>query len=164
MSISLSKSRSSGFKLLFPIVPSSKDISDLDPFFINIMSTILPSIKINSLEMPWLGGQVYQEGGGIEYNQWETTFHIDESWNNYLLLYNWITSTYNGVNIFGSLTNDYQVTANLLILDNWNQTVITWQFKKLWPTSLSDVELSYENGNEILKCNVTFLYDYFYKI
>jgi hypothetical protein len=99
----------------------------------------------------------------MEYGEWKTKFQIDQNFNNYILLYDWLTSAYDGISVFGSLTNDYQITANLLVLDNWDNVVVTWEFKKLWPSSLGDVQFSYKNGSEILECDVVFIYDFFIK-
>lgn len=163
MTLSLSKARGMNFKLIFPILPETEDIDDSKLYNINIVDTVLPSISITPLELPWQGGQVYQEGGGMEYGEWKTKFQIDQNFNNYILLYDWLTSAYDGISVFGSLTNDYQITANLLVLDNWDNVVVTWEFKKLWPSSLGDVQFSYKNGSEILECDVVFIYDFFIK-
>lgn len=163
MSTSISKARGMNFKLVFPIVSETQDLDDSKLYNINIVDTVLPSISITPVELPWQGGQVFQEGGGIDYGEWRTKFQIDQEFKNYILLYDWLTSTYDGINIFGSLTKDYQITANLLTLDNWNNVVVTWEFEKLWPSSLGDVQFSYQNGNEILECEVVFTYDFFVK-
>lgn len=160
----IGKATASHFQMVFPVIPGLDTIDEEEQFRLNIFGSVMPGIAITPLEMPWQGGVVYQEGGGFNYGDWSTSFHVDKNWTNYLIIYDWIKAANDGVSIFAAYPDDYQVTAHLLVFDNWDNIAVTWQFEKVWPSALSDVEISYRDGQEILTCTVTFEYDFFKKL
>lgn len=161
--MSINKALPTSFKLVFPLLPKTETVEEQKEFTIYITKTILPSITINAIEIPWQGGKVYGEGGGIEYGSWTTSFIIDDKWENYQLIYNWITDIYNGIDVFGRDDFNYQVDASLIILDNYEKPITNFKFIKIWPSMLGEVSLSYQDNESYLSTDVTFSYDYFYK-
>ena len=152
------------FKLVFPLLPQTETLYDQTNFSIGLIDTVLPSITLTEIEVPWLGGNVYYDGGGISYGGWAVNFIVDENWSNYSIIYDWIMSIYDGYNRFGKDWKEYQVNASLIILDNYESNeIISFNFQRLWPKALGEVTLSYREGDEILTCGVEFVYDYFIK-
>jgi hypothetical protein len=61
----------------------------------------------------------------------------------------------------GKEFGEYEVNADLVVYDNFNSVATSFEFRKIWPSALSEVSLSYTDGADILSCNVTFMYDIF---
>lgn len=161
----LSNSRKTSFQLILPVVPGTNTVDEQNQFRLNIFGNVLPGISIKPLELPWQGGNVFAESGDIEYNQqWKTSFIIDQNFYNYLVIYDWMMLIIDGFNKFAAKFEDYQVDGSLLIFDNWDNNVLSFKFKNIWPSSISDIDFSYQDGNEILKSDITFTYDWFTKI
>lgn len=161
--VDINKSNPTSFKLHFPLIPNVSTISEQRNFTVHIIDTILPAITINSLTYPFRGQDLYGEGGGIEFETWTTNFYIDENWNSYLLLYEWMIGIYNGITNFGRKDFSYQINGILTILDNYENPLIDFNFYNIWPSSLGSVKLSYQDGENFLSGSVTFKYDYFLK-
>ena len=110
-----------------------------------------------------MGAQAFVEGG-ITYGDWTVSFHIDEEFKNYLILYDWIMYINDGISQFGRPNDDYQIDANLILTDNFNTTVANFRFHNIWPKSLGEVDLTYQDGSEKIDTTVSFKYDYLKKL
>lgn len=163
MTTNINISNSPNFQLVLPLLPFETSISNLDTLNLNIISTTLPSVSLTETTLHWMGSEVHQEGG-INFDDWSITFLIDDNWTNYNILLNWIFNINNGISRFARPFNEYQVTSKLLIYDNYENIINEFEFSRLWPFSLSDVDLSYQQGEENLTCSCTFKYDYFINI
>ena len=70
----------------------------------------------------------------------------------------------NGIDVFhGESALANQIDANLHIMDNFNNVIVSFRFANMFPNSLGEVTLSYQEGESFLTCSVEFLYDYFVK-
>lgn len=156
----MNRSNATSFKLVFS---HKEEVEYRKELSLHITSTVLPSVTINPVEMPWQGGVVYGEGGGVEFGNWETSFFIDDTWSNYQMIYDWMANINNGYDFYGRKDFSYQMDAALMVMDNFKNIITTFEFINIWPSSLSEVNLSYQEGETNLSCNVTFVYDYFYK-
>lgn len=159
----INKANPTGYILTLPLVPGTDDVSKQKNFSMNIISTILPTFTLTPVEIPWRGTTVWSEGGGMKYDDWNTDFLIDDQWESYFLIYNWLRNIANGMDKFGRNDFDYQINGNLTILDDYETPIVDFVFNKIWPTSLGNISLSYQDGEKVLSGSVTFKYDYFYK-
>ena len=162
--VNLSKSSPTKFQLVFHKFPEESTLSGHDQLKLNITETVLPSLTLTALEIPWRGSTVKTENGGLEFGEWTVRFLIDSNFSNWSTIYNWIISINNGEDIFGKTDQSYAVDANLHILDNFNNKILDIQFWNTWPTTIGDVTLSYQNNETILICDCTFVYDRYEKI
>lgn len=160
--VEINKSIPTKFELSFPKFPLSTDLKESHIFKLHLISTVLPGISQTALEANWQGGVIYEEGGGVTYDEWSTDFHIDENWENYILLFDWLTSMSDGHSVVANPSG--KITANLVVLDNYNKEIVKFKFDSIWPKSLSSINLSYQEGTGFLNCNVTFFYNYFIKM
>jgi len=160
----MNKSTQSLYKLHFPLLPFVSEVSDQKQFTIFIQGTLLPSLTLNTNNMPFMGQDFPIAAGGIEFGSWSTSFIVDEKWKSYLLLYNWLTGINNGIDKFGAQGFDYMSEGILTILDNYQNPIIEFKFINIWPTELSEVELDYQNDAEHIIGNVVFAYTYFMKV
>lgn len=161
--VNLSKSSPTKFQLVFQKFPEESTLSDHDQLKLNITETVLPSLTLTALEVPYRGAIIKTENGGLEFGEWTVRFLIDNNFSNWTTIYNWIISINNADDVFGKENQSYTVDANLHVLDNFNNKVLDIQFLNTWPTTLGDVTLSYQNNETILICDCTFVYDRYEK-
>jgi len=160
----MNQSTPSLYKLHFPLLPEVKSVSAQKQFTIFIQGSLVPSISLNPVDIPFMGREIPMEGGGIEFGSWSTSFIIDEEWQSYLLIYNWMMSINNGYNKFGRMDHDYMSEGILTIMNNYEKPIIEFKFKDIWPTSLGEIELDYQEDANHIIANVEFAYNYFVKI
>ena len=159
----MNKASPTHFRLTFPVLPETSSIEEQKHFTIFIIDTVLPSFTINPLAIPWRGSKLFQEGGEVDYDTWNTNFYIDDQWKSYEIIYDWMHNINNGVDVFGREDYAYQVNANLAVLDNYEKPVMDFTFVNVWPSSLGEISLSYQDGENFLSASISFIYDYFYK-
>jgi len=159
----MNKALPSSFKLVFPVLPESEDLAEQNKFNIHLTETVLPSLTINPVKVSYKGTDTFSDGGGVNFGKWNTKIFIDEKWENYSLIYDWMESIHNGIDFFGRKDFAYQINANLIILDNYEEPTLEFVFGNIWPTTLGEVKLSYQEDKRYLLTDITFAYDYFYK-
>lgn len=162
--VNLSKSSPTKFQLVFQKFPEETTLYEHDQLRLNITESVLPSLSLTALEVPWRGATVKTENGGLEFGEWTVRFLIDNSFSNWTTIYDWIVSINNADDVFGREDQSYSVDANLHIFDNFNNKILDIQFQNTWPTMIGDVTLSYQNNETILTCDCTFVYDRYKKI
>ncbi len=161
----MDKGNPTTFKLSFPTVPGTDSIADSKEFFLHLYETIVPEITLEPNENHWKGNRSYGSALGIDYGTWNTIFHIDENFENYSMVYNWMMKIRDGIEQFhGQNATDHQIDSSLNIMDNFNNSIAEFKFINIWPSTLGEISLSYQEGEALLFCTVTFLYDYFVKI
>ena len=151
------------FQLILPMLPFDTTLNDSNLLNLNIIDTVLPSFSINPKEHPWMGGKVYGEVSDVDYGDWTVNFIIDDLWTNYSSIFKWMQNINDGVDKFGKPFKDYQVEGRLLIFDNYEKIVKEYVFRNVWPKSLGEVTMTYQDGNSILNCSCSLQYDNFYE-
>jgi hypothetical protein len=56
---------------------------------------------------------------------------------------------------------NFGVDGSLIITDNFQNKILSLNFIDIWPMDMSEVSLSYREGEIFLESNVTFAYDYY---
>lgn len=163
MTTNISKLSGNKFQLIFPLLPQETSISAQQQFSLNIIDGVLPSFSLNSEDIPYRGGNLKYEMGFGEFGPWTTTFFIDSSFESWIVLADWMFSIADNKETFGRSDQSYSVDANLHILDNFDNKVVDIKFENIWPSELGDVKVTYQDGESLLSCDVTFSYDRFYK-
>lgn len=153
------------FKLLFPKVPTTNEAEDSDEFFLNLFQTVLPSVELEANEQHWQGNRLYGSAVGINYGSFTPSFFVDEDFKNYIMIFDWMMAIRNGIGTqyHGKNATDYQIDSRLVVMDNFNNPIISFKFTNLWPSSLGEITFSYQEGESFLTCDAEFLYDYFEK-
>jgi hypothetical protein len=133
----------------------------------------LPGVSIGTTEFATPLVNVPIAGTKIDYQEFDITFLIDEqaqSWNE---LYKWLLSIaspkstvdrYNNnalQNTFTS-TNSYYSDSNLTIMSALNNPLISINFHRMFPVSLSSIQFDTKlSADTILTATATFRYEYF---
>ena len=154
----LNKATGNSFELIFPKVPVRSRVSDSESFTMNIHGTVIPSISMNTVDMNWQGGIVSMATAPITFETWFVNFAVDSNFDNWFIMYDWLTLMSNNKTHYDHLRNEYWVDAALKLRDNNDNIIADIVFINLFPTLLNEVALSYRDGYANLESGVNFNY------
>ena len=157
----VNKSSPTNFELVFPLIPRAAGFKDNDELTLNIFSTIIPSLTLETGIDDWMGTKRTKATGKAEWEQWNVNFLVDSEFKNWQLLFKWIMYINNSKDKFSEDYKNYTVDATLRIIDNFSNEIFKVHFISVWITMLGEISLSYREGEQLLECNATFSYDYF---
>ena len=135
--------------------PSAEDSSFL------ISATNLPGMTIGEVAVPFRGRNLYLAGDRT-FEAWTITVLNDINFtlrNAFEVWMDHINSMSNNTGEEDPLS--YQVDASVSQLDKAGGYVKTYNFEGLWPTTLSNIDVSAETNDAIETFEVTLRYDYF---
>ncbi len=155
----LNKATPSNFELIFPKVPTSENIQDMQGLTLNIHTTVIPSLTLDTEEINWQGGTAYQDIGSITYEPWLVNFTVDSTFTNWTTLYKWLTFINNNKDRYGRERDQYKVDATLRILDNYRQEILVMDLIGVWINMLGEISLTYREGSQNLESAANFIYD-----
>lgn len=121
----------------------------------------LPASTIQNIELRYRGRQV-NVSGEREFEPWTITVYNDtdfairnafEEWSNLVAKYGETCGTTNPLN--------YQTDAIVEQLSRCDDVLKSYQFIDVYPTTVSEIELNFENGTQIETFTVTLQYNYF---
>ena len=159
MRTNLNKATPTNFELIFPMVPMSSGIRETQGLTLNIHTTVIPSLTLETTEINWQGGTAYQDIGGITYEPWLVNFTVDSVFSNWIVLYKWLTYINNNKDRYGRERNDYKVDATLRILDNFRSEILVIDLIGVWINMLGEISLTYREGSQNLESAANFIYD-----
>jgi hypothetical protein len=183
----LNRSRNDKFILILdlPMALKSKYESILDDNFkadslqFSIYGSPVPSVVVPAIDVPF-GGQVHKTSSMSRpsYDPLSIKFLVDNGYKNYWVIWKWInlfndakksssdiTNTLNPVQ--SSYTKDPTIinplskyVSNFTIygLDEFNNKIISFSYKNVFPTGLSELNFSNQDPSEI-NSTVTFVFD-----
>lgn len=157
----INQSSGNNFELSFPKLPFSSTLNDSKKLTLHLYNTILPGCSFNVDELNWQGNDTKRINSNLKYNPFNVSFDVDESFTNWLLIYQWLSNVNNNNDKIGLGINEYSVDANLLIYDNYHKRLLSLKYVNVFPFELNDITLSYREGEGYLECSATFSYDYF---
>ena len=117
--------------------------------------------SINPIEIDWQSARHKMHGTPMDFEIMNVQFNVDASFNNWKLLFNWMTYISNGKDKMAEFHSNYAIDTSLNIIDNFSSSVLAVKFTGMWPTNLQEVSFSYKEGEVLLESGVTFVYDYF---
>lgn len=133
----------------------------------------LPSVSLAIVDIPRYGVGINQkQPHNAAFNTMNLSFISDgygDIWN---FWYNWTRSIFQfsgSDNGTGNLTNssgnysleykdNYSTTISVVVFDNYGNDVQTIDFTQAFPYSIDDIQLSWNNTNQLLKINVAVAY------
>ena len=161
MESNLNKASSFSFQLTLPVVPLQRDLTASEDLILNIFDSVVPGVALNMVEQAWQGGKIQMMSGKLDFNPWNVSFVVDEDFNNWKLLYDWICYINNNKDKYAERNPKYTVDATLTILNNFKSSIFSLKVINIWPLNLNDITLSFREGETNLECSVTFAYDRF---
>jgi len=159
MRTNLNKATPTNFELIFPMVPMGENIRETQGLTLNIHTTVIPSLTLDTTDVSWQGGTIHQDIGAITYEPWLVQFTVDSTFSNWLVLYKWLTFINNNKDRYGRSTDQYKVDATLRILDNFRKEILVMDLTGVWINMLGEISLTYREGSNNLESSANFIYD-----
>lgn len=167
----LNKSRNDKFLLVFDVPPilktfakpfnSKRDAVSVIPDSVqfSIFGTVVPEITVPAVENRYAGNTLYVSSNSKNsYPPVNVKFAIDNQYNNYWTIYQWLNllhdqveGRYNAGNIQVDRNfSDYQTNLTIYGLDEFDNKVIKFTYTKAFPTSVDTIDYNYQGGEEIV--------------
>jgi len=176
------KARRDKFQMIFDIPVALKNKALNTPFVkcnadtqayladsiqFSIYGTPVPRVSVREVDIPYLG-QTHRQTSYTRpsYTPLTIGMAVDNKFLNYWLLWSWLNlwndsqdSQFDGssINVSPSIA-DYVAAFTIYGLDEYNNRVISFSYKNVIITDLSEIEFSYKNTEEI-GCTATFVFD-----
>ena len=141
------------------MVPMGENIRSTQGLTLNIHTTVIPSLTLETTDINWQGGVAHQDIGAITFEPWLVQFTVDSVFDNWLVLYKWLTFINNNKDRYGRSTDTYKVDATLRILDNFRQEILVMDLTGVWINMLGEISLTYREGSNNLESSANFVYD-----
>ena len=159
VSVETGRATATQYRLVFPMLPTETTLTATDEMVLNIFSVNVPSVSLNQSEQYWQGKHMDLHTGGLVFDPLNISFMVDAEFKNWNVLFNWLTYVSDNYEIPSAQPKDYMVDASLLLMDNWNDKVLTLMFKNMWIQSLGELSLSIRDGESHIESSATFYYD-----
>ena len=146
--------------MAFPFYASGN--SELTSFMCRAAS--LPGSELGTVEVPFRG-RIIKMPGDRTFEPWTITVYNDTNFNVRNSFERWM----NGMNthqenlglfVDNAGYNTYATNVEVKQLNQIGATVKTYSLKNAFPSTLSNIELSYDQVTQIEEFTVTFQYDY----
>lgn len=179
----LNRSRSDKFQFILELPKALKKTMDgvlqkeynADSIQFTSIGSPVPEIKVPSVALPF-GGQVYNTSSISRpaYPALPVKFFIDNGYQNYWILWKWLNLFNNATDGSTSLNDplnsnteeiiltnpitDYAANFQIFGLDEFNNKIISFNYKQAFITGLSNIDYSFQTQNEII-CTATFVFN-----
>lgn len=128
---------------------------------------VIPGLSASAIPRPTLFNRVYETPDELVYNNFEFSFIIDENMNNFLEVFNWMTSitapkNFDQYKQLKQSEDGVMSDITIVVLNSKKNSSVRINFKNCFPISLSSVTLD-TTQNDIVypEATVTFQYDYY---
>ena len=152
--------RANQFKVTMPFPGFAAVGGETESMAFLCSATTLPASTVGEVIVPFRGRNIYM-AGDREFEQWSTTIINDTDF----LIRNAIERWSNGMNNMSDnegLVNpvDYQVDAFVDHLDRNGNTIKSYTFRGMFPTTISSIALSYDQQTAVEQFTCTWTYQY----
>jgi hypothetical protein len=156
----LNKSTPSNFELVLSKFPTEVDITPNKELTLNIYGTVIPSVNISTLYAYWQGAKTTQDGE-VQFTDWIVNYTVDSNFDNWQILYKWLTYVKNNKDKMGEDPLKYAISASMVVTDNFRRRVLTVNFGNVWLMDLGEVSFSHRDYDVNLESTITLMYDYY---
>ncbi len=157
----LNKASAQSFQLIFPKLPFRSSLEDSEILTLNIHSTVLPSMTLSNTEIHWQGGKYDMAIPPITFEPWYTNFIVSSDYKNWYIIYEWMATINNNKDHYDKTPSDYWIDATMLMTDNFNKPVLSFDIENIYPTMLGEMSFSSREGLTKLESSVNFNYTRF---
>jgi len=149
------------FQLTFGQLPISSNMIDNKKLTLHLFDSILPSVSFGLGEENWLGHTINRVYENLTFSPLTANFMVDENFDNWKLLFKWLSYINNNKDVHGKAKNEYSIDANLIVYNNFHSQILKIAYIDIFPHELDSITLSYREGENYLTCACTFSYDYY---
>ena len=152
------------------VLPPPANISALNTEELSFMckATALPASQVGTIEVPYFGRTI-KVPGDREFEQWNITVINDESFDLRDAFERWQTAiasystAVNSQRTGGSTSNPFSYTSAGVInqYGKEGEIIKTVTMVNCFPVNVGEIQLAWDNNNQIEEFEVTFEYDYF---
>jgi len=161
----MNKVHANKFKLIIPRISIVEDIFAryaLNFIELNIKGTIAAGLTVAAQNVPGIAHKPFKlTGAGYDIQEIKVSFLIDGDFLNYYMLWSWLNKIYNlktaVAPVLNNGENPYE-NFQIIGLDNYNKEIVKFTYTGGFITSISEVEVAYDNP-ERLEATATFVYD-----
>ena len=117
----------------------------------------IPAFDIGKQEIKRMGQRFYLPASQV-FGDIQMTLFCDSEYTQRYFLHDWIkTLIYNTeLNNYQKISIARQATMKIIQLDNKFNPIFTTLYRYIWPTSISEIQLSYESDAQVVEFPVTF--------
>ena len=153
--------RANQFKVTMPFPGYAQVGGEIEDLAFLCRSTVIPAMSVPSFNVPFRGRSI-KIAGDRTIGDWNVTVYNDTNFKLRNAFERWSNGINNATDGEG-LTNpaDYQVDAFVDQLDRNGATLKSYTLRGTYPTSLSDIDLSYETNNAVEEFTCSMTYQYF---
>ena len=163
----LNKFHANKFRLDLPKISIIEDLFEQynqNFLQLTIKGTVAAGLAIKALPTPGIAHKPMNlTSAGYDLQEIPVTFKIDGNCVNYFLLWSWLNKIYNLKTAQAPVLDDGQnpyEDFQIIGMDNYNNPVIKFKYTGGFITSLSELEVAYDNPDS-LEAKATFAYDDF---
>ena len=125
-----------------------------------IKSAQLPKAQVNSIPVPFRGRSLKVTGDRI-FEDWTVTVINDVTFNMRKAFEKWSETCQNMNYVLGANTlNQYYSNAIVRQLDRDGQQLRSYRFEGIWPITVSEIELNFDQADTVEEFSVTFAVQY----
>lgn len=145
----------SNFEVVISNIPTLTDPSDMFMYHNFIRSVSLPGYQLTTYDSTWTKENYINplSRANNDLGDLSITFKVNEYMMNYFLMAKYITMTRYGEN--NNKGVDPRIKENVIksicinMLDNQKNVLGTVEYNKLWPSTITGLELDYTNSSEV---------------
>ena len=121
----------------------------------------LPGQTIGEIQVPFRGRNLYVAGDRT-FEAWTVTCYNDIEFSVRNMFEMWMNMINKMSDNSGTSTpSGYQASASVMQLNQAGTGIMTYTFQGMWPTTLGNIDVSYETTDAIETYDVTLRYNYF---
>jgi hypothetical protein len=125
----------------------------------------LPGIRLDTIDQHSNFIRIPRPGNKIHYEDFDLNFHVDENFENYFEIYNWMNSLGlpDDFNTYPTQQSDIYSDGTLMIMTSSKNPNIEVTFRDMFPIGLSQLDFDIgQTDPQIITATVTFRYQRYY--
>ena len=139
-------------------LPTNISIGNINYF---CQVSALPPLTVTPIEKTYFGRTV-KIPGDIVYGDLSTTIFNTEDYHIRNAIEKWMDKMNGHVSNTGFTNNtDWVTDIDLLQFSKDGESLMLWNFRDCWPTTLAEIPLSYDTASDIEQFDVTWAYNYY---
>lgn len=131
----------------------------VDNVAFNLTNFSLPSLEIGQVNFP-IHGRDIPLPTGVQNESKAITFNymLSSDWHQYRILYKWFNKISDDNNAFQDSYQNLTMDITVYLLSEFKNPMFSIVFTGCWISSLQDIDLNYQSGEEVIQHSFTINY------